>query len=157
MQMDSLAARLRLLTWLAALLVLAVPLLTARGAAGATAVQAAALAASLPPFLLVAWGMLQLSGFCRHLAEGDHFSLSAAQALRRFGRALVAAAVLLVPCRVVALLLELGSGWMGSAQLWRPGTLLAAALGAVIGLIVIVFARILEEAAELAEENASFL
>lgn len=160
MQMQKLAGHLRLLTWLAACLVLAIPALTSQNniVAGADG-RLIPLVLAMPPFVAVAWGLLQLSSFYNQLAQGRQFTHIAAGGLRRFGWALITAALILLPCRTIALLYDWhGTGLAGiAAALWRPPPLLATALGAIIGLITIVFARILDQATEIAEENASFL
>lgn len=154
-----LVTRLRLLTWAAALLVLAVPVVTMDSGATRLDRHPASVLMGMPPFLIVAWGLVQLSGFYRGVERGEPFTGAAVLALRRFGWALVAAAMLLVPCRALALYIDLQplqpGGWI--ALLGRPQAWIASALGAVVGLIAVVFARVLDRAAEIAEENASFL
>jgi hypothetical protein len=175
MTIRSLAVTLRILTWMGAILVVLMPALAWLGPAdGLLATRNALLAASsengdgnrllfaallFPPYVAVAWGLVQLSGFCDRLARGDHFSRAAATALKRFGWSLVAASVLLPVTRLAArAYLSDGTGLWDLVQgLLRTMPLLATALGLIVGLIVIVFASILEQAKALAEENARFV
>jgi hypothetical protein len=170
-----LAVILRVLTWIGAVLVVLMPTLmwagphdgieAARGPllpilrAGDTSQRLAALALFLPPYLIVAWGLIQLSGFCGRLTRGEHFSRAAASALKRFGWSLIGAAALLPLSRVIvwAYVMD-GTGWhdLLHAAL-RTMPLLASALGLLLGSIVIVFASILKQATEIAEENARFV
>jgi hypothetical protein len=112
-----------------------------------------------PPYLCVGWGLVQLSGFCSRLAKGDHFSKAAASAVRRFGWSLVAAAVALPLSRLAANAFVMGSAELPDlfATMLRAMPILATALGLILGLIAVVFASILEQAADLAEENARFV
>jgi len=175
MSLQSLAVTLRLLTWMGAILVVLMPALAWLGPAdGLLATRSALLAATsadgsasralfaallFPPYVAVAWGLVQLSGFCSRLAQGDHLSRAAATALKRFGWSLVAASLLLPITRLAArALLTESAGILDLAQgLLRTTPLLATALGLILGLIVVVFAAILEQAKELAEENARFV
>lgn len=169
MSNQNLARLLRALTWLGAALLLLMPTLTwltrveawpglrgaiPEGGAGDLVV----LALLSPPFVLVAWGLVQLSGFCSKLERGDHFSRAAANALQRFGWALVAAAALLPFSRIAVRAYAMGGGWDAVALgFFRTMPVLATAMGLILGLIVIVFAAILEQATALAEENARFV
>lgn len=160
MRLERLAGRLRLLTWAAALLVLALPALSWDGQAAAEpGADAWRLALATPPYLAVAWGLLQLSGFYRRLAQGEQFTPAAAAGLRRFGLGLLAAALLLLPCRILAILYRAPMADLASLveAVLRPVPVAATALGAILGLILIVLARLLDQATEIAEENASFL
>jgi Protein of unknown function (DUF2975) len=169
----SLAVMLRTLTWVGAFLVVLMPTLAWLGphdsvSVGPTALLAPALDAGtrqlalailLPPYLVVAWGLVQLSGFCSRLARGDHFSQAATTALKRFGWSLIAAAVLLPPSRLAvrAYVMDTASWWEVLHGMLRTIPVLAVALGLILGLIMIVFAAILAQATELAEENARFV
>jgi hypothetical protein len=164
MSIPKLAAVLRGLTWAAALLVVVLPPLTRSGAGfvaagGAPGNEPLAIAMLMPPYLVIAWGLIQLSGFCRQLARGAHFSESAARALLRFGWSLTLAACLLPVTRGIAMAVTYqpanAAEW--GALLWRAPPLLASAIGLVMGLIMIVFAAILRQAKLLADENASFV
>ncbi len=171
MPIQRLATLLRALTWAAALLVVALPPLTRSGwyqsatrAAGDLPIGTEgpgllALAVAMPPFLAVAWGLVRLAGFCRQLARGHHFSQSAAHALRGFGWSLVIAASLLPVTRTITLAFTTQvENWRELLTLpWRAPPLLATAIGLIFGLIMIVFATILEQAKQLADENASFV
>jgi hypothetical protein len=174
MHYSSLALLLKLLSWVGAALVLLMPLLAwlfpnpglvaypgilASGAAGDFAVRLSILLLTMPPYLLVAWGLVQLSGFCTKLARGNHLSRAAAAALKRFGSALVAAAVMLPVTRIAVRAYAIDiAGWSDVLHgMLRPLPILATAMGLIVGLIVIVFAAILEQATVLAEENARFV
>jgi hypothetical protein len=113
----------------------------------------------MPPYLATAWGLAQLSGFCARLVRGEQFSRAAAAALKRCGAALIVAAALLPASRLAArCLAQGGMQWDTAVQsLLGIMPILATAFGVIIGLIVIVFAAILEQAAGLAEENARFI
>jgi hypothetical protein len=168
----NLAATLRVLTFLGALLVVLMPTLGWLGAhqgmvgprqetlgQGVAASREVALAIVLPPYLIVAWGLVQLSGFCNRLGRGDHFSRAASTALKRFGWSLIAAAVVLPISRLAlrAYMTEVFNWWELFAGVFRTLPVLASALGLIVGLIMIVFAVVLEQATELAEENARFI
>jgi DUF2975 family protein len=175
MDSRSLALLLRGLTWVGAVLVLLMPslmwLAPHAGTLGARNIllvppldagdgsRPLLLAIVLPPYLVVAWGLVQLSGFCDRLARGDHLSRAAAIALKRFGWSLIASAALLPISRfaLCAYLLSPVSGWELVHGLVRPLPVLAMALGLILGLIMIVFAAILEQATALAEESARFV
>ena len=103
----TLAVALRLLTWVAAALVVLIPTYAWIGPGdGALAGRSPPLASLLdgsgwhdrlavlalifPPYLCVGWGLIQLSSFCGRLAKGEHFSKAASTAVRRFGWSLVA-------------------------------------------------------------------
>lgn len=165
---------LRTLTWMGALLVVLMPTLAWLGApdgvagAGSGVLAPAleerdvarhlALAIVLPPYLAVAWGLVQLSGFCGRLARREHFSRAATTALKRFGWSLIAAAILLPVSRLALRAYVLDATWAELAQsMLRTIPVLALALGLILGLIMIVFAAILEQATALAEENARFV
>jgi hypothetical protein len=163
---------LRALTWIAAVLVLLIPTLIWLGPRGSALVARAVLltpefdvadgsrllllAMVVPPYLVVAWGLVQLAGFCDRLARGEHFSRAAARAMKRFGWSLIASAALLPVCQLATRVYQKGAlsgpdlvhGLLGSLPV------LAMALGLVMGLIIIVFAAILRQATVLAEENA---
>jgi hypothetical protein len=163
---------LRILTWIGAALVLLMPILAwlfpnnglsalhaaFPGGASDMGSRLPLLVLLMPPYLLVAWGMVQLSGFCTKLARGDHFSHAAAVALKRFGSALIAAAVLLPIGRTAAWAYAIDfANWSNALHgALRPMPILATAMGLILGMIVVVFAAILEQATELAEENARF-
>jgi len=112
---------------------------------------------AMPPYLAVALGLGQLMAFCRRLRDRRVFSGAAASALRRFGWSLLAASLLLPLSR--ASLLVLVGGFPDSLHFGMAGVVLAmfVALGATFGLIFVVFAAILGEAARLADENAAFV
>lgn len=174
MEIRSLALMLRALAWLGAILILLRPLLgqgdgiealmvavsrsVADGQAGPFA-QWLLLAMLLPPFLAVAWGLVQLAHFCGRLAQGEAFSRGAANMLTRIGWSVIAAAVLLPASRLLA------TAYVGSAQpFWqllaetvRPGTLLSVTMGLIFGMIIIIFSGLLEKSVEIHEENARFI
>ena len=104
----TLAHLLRVLVWIAAVLVILIPTLVwlspawqgvlqyqpgmvARADRAGTS-RLLLFAALMPPYLSAAWGLFQLSGFCTRLSRGEHFSRAAAISLRRFGISLVIAA-----------------------------------------------------------------
>lgn len=170
-----LAVLLRALTWIAAALVVAMPLaawVSPDHGAGAPAPRALlaelfedsagswiVLALIFPPYLSVSWGLVQLSGFCARLSRGAHFSKAAAASLKRFGWSLVAAALLLPFTRLLAHAYTMqGEGlWELSQAVLRTLPVLASALGLILGLIAIIFAEILNQATDIAEENARFV
>lgn len=163
-----LAPTLKVLTWIGAGLLLLMPVLTwlsrsdawpgFRGNFPAAGVgDPIVLLLLSPPFVLVAWGLVQLSGFCSKIERGEQFSRAAAVALQRFGWSLVAASALL-PLTRIAVRAYLFGDWAAVAQSFaRTMPVLATAMGLILGLIVIVFAAILEQATALAEENARFV
>lgn len=175
MMIQNLAVVLRLLTWGGALLVVVLPVLPWLGTpADLPAVPAASLPSAfngtnaqrllviamlLPPYVSVAWGLIQLSSFCVRLSRGEHFSRAAATALKHFGWSIIAAAALLPVTRIAAMAYVRPPDywWEFLPVVLRVVPLLAMALGLIVGLIVIVFALVLKQATALAEENASFL
>lgn len=112
---------------------------------------------ALPPYVAVALGLGQLMAFCHRLRDRRVFSGDAAAALRRFGWSLLAASLLLPLSR--ASLLVLVGGLADAVHLGLAGATLVmfVALGATFGLVFVVFAAILSEAARLADENAAFV
>ena len=170
-----LAHLLRVLVWIAAVLVILIPTLswlspawhgvlqyqpgivTRADRAGTS--RLLLFAALMPPYLSAAWGLFQLSGFCTRLSRGEHFSRAAAVSLRRFGISLVLAAALLPPSRILArALVQAGPNWEPTTQpLLGITPILAVVFGVVLGLIAVVFAALLDKATSLAEENARFV
>lgn len=165
------AALLRLLTWTAAVVVFGLPVLGWSGAMGEPFVSALlrpfpaglgwmlAAGTLLLPFAILAGGLIRLSGFCARLAHGAHFSRAASQSLNQFGWATMIAAMLIPATRLAVALaattpLDLSEAAGVSLRL---APILAACVGALIGAIVVVFAAVLNQATELAEENATFL
>lgn len=116
------------------------------------------LAIAMPPFLVVAFGLAQLQAFCRRVGDRRMFSRAAATALRRLGWALLAASLLL-PLSRIGLWWLLGGGAapqsLGDWMMLLPA--LVVAIGVTFGLVFILFAAVLDEAARLAEENAGFV
>jgi hypothetical protein len=166
---------LRVLVWIAAVLVILIPTLgwLSPGWQGVLQLQPAIViradragtprsllfAALVPPYLCAAWGLFQLSGFCARLSRGEHFSRAAAVSLRRFGISLVLAAALLPPSRILArALVQAGPHWEATTQpLLGVTPILAVVFGVVLGLVAVVFAALLDKATNLAEENARFV
>ncbi len=170
MSNHNLARLLKALTWIGAVLLLLMPSLAWLwridawpGFRNAMPEQVSGdpvvLILLLLPFATVAWGLIQLSGFCSRLQRGEHFSRAASTALRRFGLALVVGAALLPLTRVLLrAYLHAGDSSIALAQGYlRALPILATAMGLILGLIVLVFAAILEQATALAEENARFI
>lgn len=111
-------------------------------------------AMALPPYLAVAAGLGQLLVFCRRYVGQRMFTTAAATALRRFGLWLIFASLLLPLSRLGLSLLVAELGLAG------PRGIIAfmfTALGLTFGLVIVLFAAILREAARLAEENAGFV
>jgi hypothetical protein len=167
----TLAHLLRVLVWIAAVLLILIPTLVWLSPAWQGVLQyqpgmvaradragtprLLLVAALMPPYLSAAWGLFQLSGFCTRLSRGEHFSRAAATSLRRFGISLVLAAALLPPSRILARAL---TQWETTTQpLLGVTPILAVLFGVVLGLIAVVFAALLEQATRLAEENARFV
>ena len=168
------AGLLRVLVWVAAVLVILIPMLgwlsptwqditqhqqgmvTRANRAGTS--HLLMLAALMPPYLSAAWGLFQLSGFCSRLSRGEHFSRAAAVSLWRFGIFLMLAAALLPPSRILArALVQAGSNLEPMQPLLGVMPILAVVFGVVLGLIAVVFAALLEQATKLAEDNARFV
>jgi len=165
------AARLlRVFVWIGIVLLLLVPVarwylpeLTNGGALAREpltqlggAHRLAGLALEYPPFLILAFGLGQLLGFCRKLSGRVVFSEAAATALRNFGWSLIAAAIALPASRFL-LWLYSSVAADGAVSVLTPGLLLPFAIGVVFGLVFVVFAAVLSEASAIAEENASIL
>lgn len=165
-----LAARLRLLVWLGIVMLAAMPALVwlasdlAPRWGQATALwtggdRLIALLLTAPPYWMAALGLAQFLGFCRTVAAEAVFTPAAAESLRRFGWALIAAALLLPPSRL-GLWAYIGFEAVVEASAWGRVNIgqiiLSSGIGLVIGLAVLVFAGILREATRLADENASF-
>lgn len=122
---------------------------------------------AMPPPVVVAFGLRELLGFCRGLRGRGAFTTAAAVALGCMGWTLVGGSVLLPLSRfALALFLRMpgtpGLPVRAFAIGCRPVfgaalTLEMAFIGTVLGLVVVVFAAILRQAARLAEENASFV
>lgn len=117
----------------------------------------AGLALEYPPFLILAFGLGQLLGFCRKLSGRVVFSEAAATALRHFGWSLIAAAVALPASRILLWLYSSVAAEGAAVSVLSPGLLLPFAIGVVFGLVFVVFAAVLSEASAIAEENASIL
>ena len=168
------AGLLRVLVWVAAVLVILIPMLgwlsptwqditqhqqgmvTRANRAGTS--HLLMLAALMPPYLSAAWGLFQLSGFCSRLSRGEHFSRAAAVSLWRFGIFLMLAAALLPPSRILArTLVQAASNLEPTQPLLGVMPILAVVFGVVLGLIAVVFAALLEQATKLAEDNARFV
>lgn len=158
------AGVLRYLVWLGIGLLLAMPgarawlapMPLAERLAGLDLVQAQLVAflVQFPPYGLLAWGLGQLLTFCRRIEEKRLFTAEAATALRRFGVALLLSSVVLLCLR-----LGLAVSDLLPFDFTRgvPGVVLPVAVGITFGLVFMVFAAILAEAARLAEENAAFV
>jgi len=115
---------------------------------------------SIPPYLVVAVGLAQMTLFSRRLQNQRVFSRVAALALRRFGYSLMIGAALtplsrlcltLYQPHILALTRPLFPGVV------PPGLLVATALGVTFGLIFVLFASVLDEATRVVEENAGFI
>ena len=111
-----------------------------------------------PPFACVAFGLVQLAGFCGHLAREEHFTRAAARSLARLGWAVIAAAVLLPVTRVVALV------WLNAFGVWsliiaalRLPTLMSVTMGLIFGTIIVIFSALLDKSIRLQDENSSFV
>lgn len=169
-RLPALARRLRVLVWLGIVLLVAAPGLNwldpalaerAPHFAGVWTVadRLAAWAIAAPPMLVVAVGLGQLLPFCRRVEEERVFTHAAADCIRRFGWAVIAAAVLF-PLSRLAIGHYLGGDPTSAVAWWRLAggqALMATAVGLALGLALLVFGAILREATRLAEENASFL
>lgn len=118
-----------------------------------------ALALTLPPYVMAALGLAQLLHFCRAAQQDRVFTISAARSLRRFGWALIAAALLL-PVSRVSVWFFIGFETLATAPGWGRINIgqiaLSSGIGLVLGLVLLAFGSILHEATRLAEENASF-
>lgn len=165
-----LATRLRLLVWLGIILLVTMPALvwlasdlaprwgqvTADWTWGDRLI---AFLLTAPPYWVAALGLAQFLGFCRTVAAAAVFTPAAVKSLRRFGGALIAAALLLPPSRL-GLWVYIGFEAGTEASAWGRVNIgqivLSSGIGLVIGLAVLVFASILREATRLADENASF-
>lgn len=107
---------------------------------------------AMPPYLVVALGLGQLDLFCRRIRDARLFTAAAAATLRRFGLSLLLASALLPLSRAAV--------WLAVADTGLPLPtlpILAAAMGALFGLLLVLFAGVLGESARLADENASFV
>lgn len=154
-KLDRLIAILQLLVWLAIAMLLVLPTLKWLEATGGTVAWLLA----LPPYLAVVLGLGELLRFCRAARHHGVFTKPATRALQRFGWSLIAGSALMPISRLV-LAWWLGAGAVEAGRAFAPlgpAVLLAIALGAMFGLVLVVFAAILGEASRLAEENAGFV
>ena len=156
-----LATLLRALVWIAIVLTLALPSLNWFGvrlgpaADMGLADRTVAWGLAIAPFAVVAVGLGQLLGFCRHLRDRGVFTAAAATALGRMGLAMIAGSVLLPLSRLG---LDVYLGMPRAMAVGRVAVVLELGfIGVMLGLVFVAFAAVLREAARLAEENASFV
>lgn len=160
---------MRVLVWLGMALLVCLPtlawidpgLMPGAGAGGTrtglpTGQRLIGWALTLPPFLVLAWGLAQLATFCRDIEGPRRFTTAAAAALHRFGLALVAAGLALPASRLLVAM-ALDGGAVDLRPLAGTAVLLGLALGLLFGLVFVVFAALLREATELADENEAFV
>ncbi|MCA1909910.1 MAG: DUF2975 domain-containing protein [Magnetospirillum sp.] len=155
---------LRILVWLGIVLLLAMPatrswlaptLLVDRLAAmDLGQARLVAFLLQFPPYGLLAWGLGQVLTFCRRIEEKRLFTAEAANALRRFGLALLLSSMVLLCLRLGLAISDLLPFDFARGV---PGVVIPVAVGVTFGLVFMVFAAILGEAARLAEENAAFV
>ena len=122
--------------------------------------SAAAVAAAIAALLIASaptiWGLWELKRLFEGYADGAIFTVGAARRLRRCGFAMLASAA---KTGVAAVLLSLAL----SIDLPQGHRVLAVTLSSddlawlLVGGILLVIARVMEEAARLAEENAGFV
>lgn len=111
-----------------------------------------------PPYVSIAWGLVQLAAFCTHIALEQHFTRNAVRMLARLGWAIVAAALLLPMTRLLALawIDDLSFGAIFQTVLRLPA-LMSMMMGAIFGIIIIIFSSLLEKSVQLQDENSSFI
>ncbi|MEP9356795.1 DUF2975 domain-containing protein [Xanthobacter sp. KR7-65] len=124
------------------------------GPALPAALEHVLMVAGLLPLAVAAYGFYEAARFFGRVERGRAFSLDAVEALRRFGLALLAAAVLIPLLRLAVVLGEGTADPMAVlAAVLRLGPIVLAGIAGV----VLAFSAILREAVTLAEENASFV
>lgn len=112
--------------------------------------------ASLVPAVVLAFGLAQLAFFFRRVRRGDAFARGAANGVRRLGWSLLAAAIA-VPLARMVVMSVLGAQTALDYVLAHLAPGPAVITLAVLGVAMLAFGKVMERAAELAEENASFL
>lgn len=112
--------------------------------------------ASIAPAAVLTYGLIQLASFFRRARGGDAFTSTAAAAVGRLGWSLLAAA-LVVPAARAVIIAGVAGATAGPqvAAHFAPGP--AVITLAVLGVAMLAFGKVLREAAEIADENASFL
>jgi hypothetical protein len=169
-QLPRLANRLRLLVWIGIVMLIILPSLVwldpdvksrwpGDNLEWTPLDRIIAASLSLPPMLMAAFGLGRLLAFCRSVREGRVFTEEAADSLRGFGKAVIAAALLL-PLSRLAVWAYIGSLPIKAAfwgRLVFGQVALTSGVGLAVGLALIVFGAILREATRIADENASFL
>jgi len=173
-RLTRLAGLLRIVVWIAIALLVVLPsvswldvvpgraLFGARVAPGDIAFgqRLAGWALVMVPYAILAFGLAQLLRFCRVVQARRPFTGAAAAALHRFGWCLITASLAFPAARLAAALVAappMPPGELFAAAVAGPVVLFSLAFGVTFGLVLVVFAALLREAARLAEENAGFV